>query len=190
VILSGTAIAEYVENGLIDILPLFDPMQLRPCGLRVHLSGDLLIPRAGQCVDLSGEAGCDPQYDLVDASDGYTMLPGGFVLASTIERFKLHTSLLCRLDGRSTVARLGVAIHATSSTIDGVHLEPRSIVLEMSNVGPLSVRIKRGHPIGMVTFECVAGNVAVEFEQKQYGGQTGTLPPNLTFAAPPLRELP
>src|SRR5882724_6558192 len=106
-ILPGQVISEYAEQGLISVRPRFDPRQTRPCGLRVHLSPQVLIAKAGQRVDLSAEIPQEPQYDEVDLNaKPLVMQPGGFALGSTIESFKVNPSLVCWLDGRSTLARL------------------------------------------------------------------------------------
>jgi dCTP deaminase len=187
VILPGHVVAQYVEQGLISVQPQFDRAQLRPFGLRLHLDHKVLIPVAGQRVDLSlrGREAPRLRYETLDlARRPLVLRPGGFALASTIEAFKLHPSLMCRLDGRSTLARLGLMAHCASAVIDSNHGEFRTIVLELCNVGPFEVVLPGGIGIGMATFERVAGEALAEFQQDQYGGQLGVVPPNLAFEPP------
>jgi len=76
------------------------------------------------------------------------MKPGDFVLGSTVESLRLHPTLACRLDGRSTLARLGLLVHCTSETIDSIHQAHRSIVLEIANVGPFQITMPFSYAIG------------------------------------------
>lgn len=184
-ILPGDVISEYVQHGLISILPHFDSRQLRPFGLRVHLADHLLVALPGQRVDLSSERPPRPLYTEHDlSSEPLVLPPRGFALGSTIESFRLDPTLMCRLDGRSTIARLGLLIHCTAEIIDSNHGEHRSIVVELANVGPFEIVIPRTLGIGMVTFERVVGEASLALEQDQYKGQTRVAPPNLAFEIP------
>ncbi len=184
-ILSNTAILQCAKDDLISVKPHFDARHVRPFGLRVHLGDDILVPRPHQSVDLSKRDGPGPIYDRISIKSSQLILrPGDFVLASTVESFKLHTGLICRLDGRSTLARLGTMIHCTSQAIDGTHRYHRSIVLELANIGPFEISIPHRHAIGMVVFEQVSDYVDPSAEQDQYDNQSAVLPPNLTFATP------
>lgn len=184
-ILPGDIIKEFVDQGLISVLPKFDEKQLRPFGLRVHLSSRLLVPEGGQIVDLSSSEPSEPRHVPHMLDQGPIKLkPGDFVLGSTIEAFKISPTLMCKLDGRSTLARLGLMVHCTSSIIDGNHLEHRTIVVEIKNLGSFDILLPFGIGIGMVTFERVVGEASLRLEQEQYEGQTDVLPANLQFRAP------
>jgi dCTP deaminase len=184
-ILPGPVIREFIEHGLISIEPAFDPNQLRPFGLRVHLAPDLLIAEEGQTVDLSLAECHTPRFLEEDLRNGPLCLaPGGFVIASTVETFRIARTLVCRLDGRSTLARLGLLVHCSASVVDGNHGEHRSIVLELANVGPFNVVLPGGIGIAMATFEQVLGEAEPSLEQDQYRGQRGAVPPNLGFKIP------
>lgn len=184
-ILPGHIIKEYVDQGLISIEPAFDPQQLRPFGLRVHLAPDVLVARSGQQVDLASEGADPPLFDEIDLRKGPLVLRRGeFVLASTIEAFRLSPSLICKLDGRSTIARIGLMVHCTAAVIDSNHGEHRSIVLELANIGPFEISLPSGIGIAMATFEQVVGEAQLSLEQEQYRGQRGAVPPNLSFKVP------
>lgn len=184
-ILPGQIIEEYVDHGLISIEPDFDSAQVRPFGLRVHLDEHVLVPEPGQHVDLSSDQKPSPRFQERNLQEGPLVLaPGGFCLGSTLEAFRLAPSLLCRLDGRSTIARLGLLIYCSAAVIDSNHSEHRSIVLELANVGPFSLTIPSHIGIGMVTFERVTGEASLELEQTQYEGQRRATAPNLDFSPP------
>lgn len=187
-VLGSELIRQFVRDGKISVYPGFDERQLRPCGLRVHLANEVLVPQTGQCIDLCSDSHQEPGFTPVgiDLSGGLTIEPGCFILASTVERFRTHSTLVCRLEGRSTLARMGLQIHCSSSVADHMDREPRSIVLEIANIGPFSVKLPARYPIGMVLFERVQGGVGGEVERSQYHGQRGVLGPRVEFD----KELP
>lgn len=136
-----------------------------------------------------GEAGTDaavsPAFESVEiGTTGLVLPPGGFALGSTVERIRLDRTLMCRLDGRSTLARLGLLVHCTAQTIDGLYQSHASVVLELANVGPFSLRLPYLCAIGILQFERVSGRVSRATEQSQYLHQSSTLPPDLSFATP------
>ncbi len=181
-ILSDVAIEDYYRQGLISVKPFFDPQQLRPVGIRVHIANQVLIPKPNQQIDLSKSKIPPPEYTSYDLSGKpLTLSPGDFMLASTIETFKVSETLVCKLDGRSTLARLGLLVHCTASVIDSITTEHRTIVLEIANVGNMSITIPARYPIGMVMFESVSNPVAPTHIQSQYQSQLSVTPPKLDF---------
>ncbi len=184
-VLSNTAIRRHVQDGLISVKPYFDPRHMRPFGLRVHLGSEILVPQPNQSVDLSRRDATEPRYEKVSIESSPLILrPGDFVLASTVEAFRMDRGLICKLDGRSTLARLGLMIHCTAEIIDGTHRRHRSIVLELANIGPFEISIPHHYAIGMVVFETVSDRIDPTHEQDQYDNQTTVLPPNLAFDTP------
>jgi dCTP deaminase len=188
-ILPGHVVKEYIEQELISVRPAFDDQQLRPFGLRVHLASKLMVAKPGQKVSLRTQRSNSVKYEahLLEGKRPFVLSPGAFALGSTIELLQLHPSLMCRLDGRSTLARLGLLVHCSSTTIDSNHREHRSVVLELANVGPFAIELGFGDAIGMVTFERVAGEAAMTYDQHQYRGQAEVTPANLSFGTPPYR---
>jgi dCTP deaminase len=184
-ILSRSTIAQYVKSGRISVRPTFDEKQLRPFGMRVHLGGDVLVPQDGAIVDLAHPTSDRGLYRHVDIrAQGLALQPRDFVLASTVEALRVDPAICCRLDGRSTLARLGIAVHCCSETIDNNHADYRTIVLELTNLGRFVVQLPALHPIGMVMFETTSEPVDPTEEQDQYAGQMNVVGPNLEFRAP------
>ena len=127
----------------------------------------------------------DPEYNFAtlqkDSSesrklttDGYVMVSGSFLLAWTIERVKLpHRSrVAARVEGKSSLARLGMGVHVTAPTIHagfGFKSEDESypgspIQLEIWNVGPLDIKLMPGMRICQVIFETVDGTPEKGYE--------------------------
>ncbi len=176
-ILSDKTIEEYLNEGKIKIYPEFKFSDIRPAGIRLHLGLDLLIPRGGQTVDLDGEQ--EVQFDKVSIPDeGFILRPGQFILASTYEKFQVPRDIVCHVDGRSTVARLGLSIHCTSGIIDGNFEEARTIVLEMQNQSPFNIVLRYKTALAMLSFNQMTTDIEQNV-QKQYRGQDGVVAPNL-----------
>jgi len=88
---------------------------------------------------------------------------------------------LAILDGRSTIARLGLTTHITASVIDGTFETPHVAVPEIKNLGNFNVRLNFKDPIAMMLFAELKDPVTQKM-QTQYGaGQTKATAPNLRF---------
>lgn len=177
--LSHVSIEKYIDEGLI-VITEFEKKNIRPVGVRVHLAKKILIPEPNQTVAIA-----EPQevkYKELDLTqEEFYLEPGQFVLGATLEAIKIPANLLILLDGRSTVARLGLTTHITASVIDGAFDAPHVIVLEMKNEGNFRIKLKFRDPIAMLVFAQLKDPV-VQKIQTQYGEkQTKVTPPNLNF---------
>jgi dCTP deaminase len=99
-------------------------------------------------------------------SDGYVLEPGCFVLGWTAENIELPTyaRLAARVEGKSSLARLGIGVHVTAPTIQAGFRG--QIQLEFCNHGTLRVKIVPGMPVCQIIFEQTLGTA-----QKGYKGQ-------------------
>lgn len=176
--LADATIRQYLERGIIEITPKVKQEDIRLVGIRVHLAKDILVPKTGY-IDLNTPERLD--YVSVDIEqDEFVLEPGGFILASTVEKVKTAQNIITFLDGRSTVARLGLTIHVTAGVIDGNHDEARAITLEMKNLGVHSIRLRKNYPVGQLLFALLSEDIQQK-SQTQYAKQDGVLPPNLAF---------
>jgi dCTP deaminase len=180
-ILSDVAIIRALDSGEIVVQPPIGPEHVRPVGIRLHLGPDLLIPEDGPDVDIM--AGETPRFGRATLDgDGYVLGPKAFVLGSSQEMVQVSPALICHLDGRSTLARLGLMIHCTAGVIDNNNDEARSIVLEMYNFSRVGLRLRKGMPIGMLTFEKLTDPI-IQQNGTPYSGQSGVWAPDLNFHA-------
>ena len=176
-ILSDQTIKEYIKSGKIIISPKFNFDNIRPVGLRLHLGDEILIPKKGQTIDLTGDN--DIKYKKTKIRNkGYILKPNKFILGSTYESFQVPRNIVCHIDGRSTVARFGLSIHCTSTVVDGNFDEPRTVVLEIKNIGPTNLILKPKLAIAMLTFSELSSPIE-QSSQLQYRGQQGVTAPNL-----------
>lgn len=176
-ILSDKTIKDYIAIGKIKIFPEFNVADVRPAGVRLHLGSELLIPIEGQTVDLDSNE--DIKFERISIlNSSFTLKPGQFILGSTFEKFQVPRNIVCYVEGRSTVARLGLAIHCTSGIIDGNFEEARTIVLEMKNQGPFDVVLRYRTALAMLSFTQLSTDIE-QAAQKQYQGQESVVAPNL-----------
>lgn len=168
-ILSDKTLINYLKSGKIEITPIVSQEDIRPAGIRVHLSDEILIPIPGQTVDLQNPS--DLEYERLSIRDeSYTLEPGGFILAATKEKIKTSRDILTVLDGRSTIARLGLTTHITAGVLDGTMYTPQSPVLEIKNVGVFNIKLRYDDPIALVCFHTLSEKVVQE-ELPKYTAQ-------------------
>jgi dCTP deaminase len=180
VILSHQSIENHIAQGTIIIGPEFDKKNVRPVGLRIHLAKEILIPAPDQTVTLSAPQ--DLVYKEVDLTqEEFYLEPNQFILGATYESIKTPADVLTMLDGRSTVARLGITTHVTAAIAEGTIWTPHVIVLEIKNVGNFRVRLQFKDAIAMVIFMQIDQPITQQ-DRGQYGTQqTKVTPPNLRF---------
>jgi len=178
-LLSDTSIREHLKQGLITIKPALEEKNIRQFGIRLHLDNELLIPKNNQVINPMEPTTIE--YDTIsDFSEGYLLEPGGFVLGATCELIGSSKSIAGLLDGRSTLARLGLTIHNTAMMINGIVGEEQCIVLEIANQGPLSILLTPNMPIGEIQFIKLSSEVTGS-SQIQYKKQEGVQGANLDF---------
>lgn len=177
--LSHLSIEEYINSGRLIIGPNFDKKNIRPVGIRIHLGKDILVPQPSQFASISGSE--DLQYDKIDlTTNNFTLNPGDFILGATYESVETDGSIVPFLDGRSTVARLGITTHVTAAICDGALGAPNVVVLEIKNMGNFKIKLRYLDPIAMMCFVQLTTPV-IQKQQTQYAQQLGVAPPNLQY---------
>jgi len=161
-ILSDGEIWEALETGQIVIDPYpSDTTLVQPSSIDLRLGPALLIQQekrvAGVIIDLS-EKDLDVMGHLrrycepVDISrNPYLMKPGTFVIGTTLEKITLPLDIAARVDGRSSLARFGLAVHITAPKIDPGY--SNTITLEMVNLGRFDLALRQGMKVCSVIFE-------------------------------------
>jgi len=178
--LSHQTIEKYIDEGKLIIKPEFDKKNLRPVGIRIHLAKELLLPEPDQVVSLT--VAQDLKYRHIDLTqEDFLLQPGQFVLGASYEAIQTPANVLAILDGRSTVARLGLTTHITASVIDGTFETPHVPVLEIKNVGNFKIKLNFKDPIAMMLFAELKDPVTQKIQSQYGGGQSKATPPNLRF---------
>jgi dCTP deaminase len=154
-ILSDADIARRLEAGDLAIEPLDDPeLQIQPASVDLRLGRSFLeFQRANiSCIHPESERETDEYVEeTVVPEDGeYILHPGDFVLGTTRERVEIPPDLIAHVQGRSSLGRLAIVIHATAGIIDPGYRG--QITLELSNLGTAPVALTPGMRISQVLF--------------------------------------
>jgi len=179
VILSDRTIRECLAAGRIAIDPL-DEERIQPSSVDLKLDRLFRVFRNHTAGVIDLKEDLEDLTELVQiADDGVFMLhPGEFVLGSTLERIALGDDLVGRLDGKSSLGRLGLLIHSTAGFIDPGF--DGHITLELSNVARLPITLYPGMRIGQISF--LAMTTAADHPYgsgplgSKYQGQRGPTP--------------
>lgn len=167
-ILSDTEITQAVLDNSIVIDP-FIPANLGGNSYDVHLGPVIKVYAelndGHQILPLDARAD-NPAVEVLIPGDGLVLHPGTLYLASTVEYTETH-SHVPYLDGKSSVGRLGIAIHATAGRGDVGFCGHWT--MEIFVVQP--VKVYAGMPIGQITFHQVHGRVHNVYGKKGVGGQ-------------------
>jgi dCTP deaminase len=176
VILSDGTIRKLLATGDIILEPI-GADQIQPASVDVRLASQIRVLRNHTAACIDPFTSQPDLTEIIDVAEGdpFVLHPGEFVLGSTVETIGLPSDLVARVDGKSSLGRWGVMIHATAGFIDaGFHGQ---ITLELSNVATLPVRLWPGMKIGQISF--VRLDQAVERPYghpelgSKYQGQTG-----------------
>jgi len=149
---SPRTIREEIEKGRIVIDP-FDPSSMQPASVDVHLDKKLLVFRTWRnpfYIDVKQDTSDLTEAVEIPPDKPFYLHPGEFVLASTVESITLPDNIVARLEGKSSLGRLGLLIHSTAGYVDpgwSGHL-----TLELSNVAKLPITIYYGMKIGQISF--------------------------------------
>ncbi len=177
-ILSDSDIKKYIKEGKIKIEPEpnFDE-QLGPCSLDLRLGNTFKVFKPSQYpyLDLKRNIHFEELMEDVKIEDDapFILQPKDFILATTIEEFTLPDDLMARLDGRSSLGRLGVIVHSTAARFDP-GWQGRA-VMELGNLGVMPVVLYSGMRICALTFETLSSpceTIYLKKKGQKYGGQT------------------
>ena len=150
-ILSDRTLREEIAAGRIIIEPLDDTC-IQPSSIDVKVGNLFRVFRNHTAGIIDVKQDLEDLTELVAiGEDGVFMLhPGEFVLGSTLERIGVPNNLVARIEGKSSLGRLGLLIHSTAGFIDAGF--DGHITLELSNVASLPITIYPGMKIGQVSF--------------------------------------
>jgi dCTP deaminase len=163
-ILSDRDLKRHLDAGSILIEPALDlQRQLQPASIDLRLGREFRVFDA-----------CDEVLIRVEEGGAFEFRPGAFVLATTIERIRVPPNLVARVEGRSSIGRLGVIVHATAGFIDpGFEGE---ITLELANLSPRRRVLIPGMRICQIVFHCLSSVVERPYgpeRSSKYSGQRG-----------------
>ncbi len=150
-VLSDRTIKEELAKGRIVIEPL-DQADIQPASVDLRLDRKILVFSNSRRPHIDVKKGLDDLTEIVEIGDDapFILHPGEFVLGSTMERIVLPDDLVARLEGKSSLGRIGLVIHSTAGFVDpgwNGHL-----TLELSNLSRLPITLYYGMKIGQISY--------------------------------------
>ena len=152
-LVSDTTFWKYLRQGELDIKPLVAE-HVQPASVDLTLGNKLLI--LGNHME-------------VEVKDGYTVLPGEFLLASTYEEIYVSPRFAGRVEGKSSLGRLGLLVHVTAGFIDPGFRG--KITLELANLSKEPVKLRPNQKICQITFLHMDKKVARPYGSKGLGSK-------------------
>ena len=187
-ILSDRTIREELDAGRIVIDP-FEPSNVQPSSVDLRCDHLFRVFRNHTTSYIDPKQRQEDLTELVDVPEGeaFILHPGEFVLGSTYERVALPNNLVARLEGKSSLGRLGLLIHSTAGFVDAGW--DGHLTLELSNVANLPIAVYPGMKIGQISFIQMTTDADNPYggavTGSKYQGQRGPTPSRayLNFAA-------
>ena len=178
-ILSDRSIREARASGRITLEPSDDSF-VQPASVDVRLDRffRVFLNHTMAVIDVKKDLEELTRLVEIDDDRAFVLHPGEFVLGSTLERVALADDLVARIEGKSSLGRLGLLIHSTAGFIDAGF--DGHITLELSNVANLPITLYPGMKIGQISFLQMTTPADVPYGQgslrSKYQGQRGPTP--------------
>src|SRR5204863_6801589 len=178
-ILSDRDIREHIASGRITIDP-FDPACVQPSSVDLHVDDQFRVFANSRYpyIDVCEEMPDLTELVQVKPDEPFILHPGEFVLGSTLERLTIPDDLVARLEGKSSLGRLGLLIHSTAGYVDpgwNGHL-----TLELSNVNTIPITLYPRMRIGQLSFFQLSSPAERPYGSpdlgSSYQGQSGPTP--------------
>jgi len=178
-ILSDADIRRRLDRGELVVEPLADPdLQIQPASVDLRLGREFLefqhtnIP----CIHPDSEREIEEYVSetIVDGDGEFILHPGDFVLGTTVERVGIPPDLIAHVEGRSSLGRLAIVVHATAGLCDPGFTG--KITLELSNLGAAPVALSPGMRISQLTFTELTSPAERPYGEERgskYQGQEG-----------------
>ncbi len=181
-ILSDRDIRARLAHGDLSIGPLTDEkLQIQPASVDLRLGTEFLVYQAARtsCLDPREPGSIAAAMDRVsvEGERAFVLHPREFALGSTQERVKMPGDLVGVVDGRSSIGRLAVVVHATAGFIDPGF--EGQITLELSNIGSIPVKLYPGMRIAQIVLHQMSSPAEQPYgvaRGSQYDNQTGPQP--------------
>ena len=175
-ILSDRSLREAIASGRIVVDP-FDDASVQPSSVDLHVDRQFRVFANSRYPYIDVRREMPDLTEMVEVADdeAFILHPGEFVLGSTIERVALPDDLVARLEGKSSLGRLGLLIHSTAGYVDPGW--DGYLTLELSNVANLPITIYPEMKIGQISFFRLSTPAEVPYgalgTKSKYQGQRG-----------------
>jgi dCTP deaminase len=179
VLLSDHDIRAAIDAGELGIDP-FDPELIQPSSVDVRMDRFFRVFNNSKYTHIDPKLQQDELTSLVEVQEDepFVLHPGEFILGSTLEKFTLPPNLAGRLEGKSSLGRLGLLTHSTAGFIDPGF--SGYITLELSNVANLPITLWPGMKVGQLALFKMSSPAEVPYGSgklgSKYQGQRGPTP--------------
>ncbi|WP_020522800.1 dCTP deaminase [Catelliglobosispora koreensis] len=178
-LLSDRDLLTEIKNGQLELNP-FEQSLIQPSSIDVRLDRWFRVFNNHLYTHIDPAEQQDDLTSLVEVQEGesFVLHPGEFVLASTLECMTIGQQLAGRIEGKSSLGRLGLLVHSTAGFIDPGF--SGHVTLELSNVATLPIRLWPGMKIGQLCVLRVSSPAEHPYGSSIYGsryqGQRGPTP--------------
>jgi dCTP deaminase len=150
-VLSDRSIKEELALGRIRVEPLWED-SIQPASIDLHLDRVFRIFRVTRrpYVDVREDVSDLTERVVIEPEEPFIVQPGSFVLAGTIEHITLPDDIVARVDGKSSLGRLGLLVHATAGYVDPGF--SGKLTLELSNQSQMPIALYYGMKIAQISF--------------------------------------
>jgi dCTP deaminase len=175
VVLSDRTIRAEIDAGRIVFDP-YDPGLIQPSSVDMRVDRRFRVFHSSRHPYIDVRKPMDDLTELIEVPEDqpFILHPGEFVLGQTLERVRLPVDIVARLEGKSSLGRLGLLIHSTAGFVDAGF--EGNLTLELSNVANLPITIYHGMPIGQISFMRMDAPVERPYGSEEagskYQGQT------------------
>ncbi|GAA4790125.1 Deoxycytidine triphosphate deaminase [Corynebacterium canis] len=179
VLLSDRDIRAAIDAGHLGIDP-FDADLIQPSSIDVRMDRFFRVFNNSRYTHIDPKQQQDDLTSLVEVVEGdaFVLHPGEFVLGATLETFKLPAHYAGRLEGKSSLGRLGLLTHSTAGFIDPGF--EGHITLELSNVANLPITLWPGMKVGQLAIFSMSSPAEIPYGSgalgSKYQGQRGPTP--------------
>jgi dCTP deaminase len=169
-VLSDGDIRAEIQSGRIVIDP-YTPEAVQPSSVDLHLDNRFRVFRSSRYpyIDVREEQPDLTELVEIMGDEPFILHPGEFVLGSTLERVELPNDVVARLEGKSSLGRLGLLIHSTAGYVDPGW--EGNLTLELSNVANLPITLYDGMKIGQISFQRLSSPVEVAYGDSRLGSR-------------------
>src|SRR5207248_4092737 len=178
-VLSDRTIRRLLGEGRIGIDP-YDESLLQPSSVDVRVDRYFRVFHNARYPYIDVKQPQEALTELVEVNgdEPFILHPGEFVLGSTLEVVSLPDDLVARLEGKSSLGRLGLMLHSTAGFVDAGW--SGHLTLELSNVANLPIAIYPGMKIGQISFIRMTSPAERPYgsaeTRSKYQGQRGPTP--------------
>lgn len=147
----------------------FDYSCVQPSSYDLHLMNEVLVFDNYQAAEIDVRQKIDVTRRVEIPQDGFVLHPGEFILGSTVETLKIPNNLAAILEGKSSLGRIGLVVHATAGFVDPGY--EGQLTFDMFNISRLPIRIYEGMKIAQLVFMEMKGEVETAYGDSRLGSK-------------------